>query len=192
MEYSGGETSTLCQLEVSVWPCVCSTGCSRLVTHPGTNPRSTVLDFGDLTGTGMSPPLGCRQECSRMIRTQFRVETPISIRTLTTALRRSVYTKKKKNCDIKKSTPSAYQIWFEQVRTSPDTHESCELLVVFTCIGITLSFSLFFSSLVIVRSSSYEPDVKRFFCRSERSLRVGLSKFLSQFLTNISGTGESK
>ena len=59
-------------------------------------------------------------------------------------------------------------------------------------LGITLSFSLFFSSLVIVRSSSYEPDVKRFFCRSERSLRVGLSRFLSQFLTNISGTGESK
>ena len=37
-----------------------STGCSRVVTHPGTNSRSTVLDFGDLTGTGMSPPLGRR------------------------------------------------------------------------------------------------------------------------------------
>ena len=38
-----------------------STGCSRVVTHLGTNPRSTVLDFGDLTGTGMSPPLGRRE-----------------------------------------------------------------------------------------------------------------------------------
>ena len=63
---------------------------------------------------------------------------------------------------------------------------------IWYALGITLSFSLFFSSLVIVRSSSYEPDVKRFFCRSERSLPVGLSRFLSQFLTNISGTGESK
>ena len=43
VEYSGGETSTLCQLEVSVWPCVCSTGCSRLVTHPGTNPARRCL-----------------------------------------------------------------------------------------------------------------------------------------------------
>ena len=43
VEYSDGETSTLCQLEVSVWPCVCSTGCSRLVTHPGTNPARRCL-----------------------------------------------------------------------------------------------------------------------------------------------------
>ena len=43
VEYSGGETSTLCQLEVSVWPCVCSTGWSRLVTHPGTNPARRCL-----------------------------------------------------------------------------------------------------------------------------------------------------
>ena len=62
-----------------------------------------------------SPPLGCRQECSRMIRTQFSVETPISIRTLTTALRRSVYTKKK-NCGLKKQSKCIpNMVW-----TSPD------------------------------------------------------------------------
>ena len=42
----------------------CSTGCSWMVTQHSTNPHSTVLDFGDLTGTGMSPPLGLRY-CER-------------------------------------------------------------------------------------------------------------------------------
>ena len=45
-----------------------STGCSQVVNHPGTKPRSTVLYLGDLTGTGMLPPLGGRlvfKQCLR-------------------------------------------------------------------------------------------------------------------------------
>ena len=94
VEYSGGETSTLCQLEVSVWPCVCSTGCSRLVTHPGTNPARRCL-----TSVIWREPVCHRhlvvdknaQECKDTVQRRNTNQH----QNLTTALRRSVYTKKK-------------------------------------------------------------------------------------------------
>ena len=107
-------------------------------------------------------------ECSRMIWAQFSVETNNR-----SALRQGHWIQSV-------STEMLVVVWCSSWK-GRDSRKGVLSIYIRTMSVSSWAWSFFF----IVHHPT-------FFCRSERSLRVGLSRFLSQFLTNISGTGESK
>ena len=195
VEYSGGETSTLCQLEVSVWPCVCSTGCSRLVTHPGTNPArrclTSVIWREPVRHRHMVYALEWYGHSSGSKQTIQHFPATFWSLTLWNVLERSIWAQFSVETNNRSALRQGH--WIQSVST--------EMLVVVWCSSWkgrdsrkgVLSIYIRRCLCLVEREVFFLLFITlRFFCRSERSLRVGLSRFLSQFFTNISGTGESK